>query len=77
MPTSLEQLNASDKYRFCPGQTCSVIYFSEQGQLFTVDDLKVPVFQKIRVKPFPSAIALAGVETELVKKLKRRVKVAW
>lgn len=46
IPTSLEQLNASDKYRFCPSQNCSVVYFSEQGQLFTVDDLKVPVFPK-------------------------------
>lgn len=45
-PTALEWLNAADKYRFCPSHNCSVTYFSEQGQVFTVDDLKVPVFQK-------------------------------
>ena len=25
---------------------CPVVYFSEQGQTYTSDDLKVPVFQK-------------------------------
>ena len=45
-PTALEQLNANGSYAFCRDPLCPVVYFSEEGQSFGVDDLKVPVFQK-------------------------------
>lgn len=43
---ALEQLNANGSYAFCRDPLCPVVYFSEEGQSFGVDDLKVPVFQK-------------------------------
>lgn len=46
LPVALEQLDSASAYGFCASPNCSVVYFSEQGQTFTIDDLKVPVFQK-------------------------------
>ncbi len=46
LPTALEQLNSQTSYRFCDSSTCPVVYFSTEGQTFTTQDLKVPVFQK-------------------------------
>ena len=45
-PPALAQLDADSSYAFCRDPICPVVYFSEQGQSFGVDDLKVPVFQK-------------------------------
>jgi hypothetical protein len=33
-------------YRFCPGATCAVVYFAENGPTFTTDDVREPVWQK-------------------------------
>jgi len=46
LPAALEQFNSAAAYGFCPSLKCSVVYFSEQGQIFATSDLKVPVFQK-------------------------------
>ncbi|MBW4555753.1 MAG: (2Fe-2S)-binding protein [Trichormus sp. ATA11-4-KO1] len=46
VPSALEQLDSASAYGFCASPNCPVVYFSEQGQTFTTDDLKVPVFQK-------------------------------
>lgn len=45
-PVALEQLEPQYEYRFCDRPECPVVYFSNQGNVFTTDDLKVPVFQK-------------------------------
>lgn len=45
-PTALKQLNPEAYYRFCSSSDCSVVYYSEDGQTFGIEDLKVPVFQK-------------------------------
>jgi hypothetical protein len=46
IPDALAQLNADNHYRFCESEDCQVVYFAEDGQIFTTDQLKVPVFQK-------------------------------
>lgn len=33
-------------YRFCPDRSCEVVYFDRSGQVFAVQDLRVPVWQK-------------------------------
>ena len=33
-------------YRFCASADCEVVYFDEQGRVFTVGDLRVAVWQK-------------------------------
>jgi hypothetical protein len=34
-------------FRFCPESTCDVVYVADAGQVFRVDDLRVPVWQKL------------------------------
>ncbi|MGQ9873055.1 putative iron-sulfur cluster-binding metallochaperone [Leptodesmis sp.] len=46
VPQSLERLNPQVDYQFCSSANCPVVYFSAAGDVFTTDDLKVPVFQK-------------------------------
>jgi len=45
-PEALKQLNPKVNYRFCSHSDCSVVYYSEEGQTFEIENLKVPVFQK-------------------------------
>jgi hypothetical protein len=45
-PLALETLNPNTTYFFCDATDCPVVYFSGEGQIFTVDQVKVPVFQK-------------------------------
>jgi CopZ-like zinc binding protein len=33
-------------HRFCPDPACAVVYFDANGQVFTVDDVRVAVWQK-------------------------------
>ncbi|MBY0497452.1 MAG: (2Fe-2S)-binding protein [Cyanobacteria bacterium] len=33
-------------HSFCPGATCSVVYFAADGQVYTTTDVRVPVWQK-------------------------------
>lgn len=33
-------------YRFCPDAACPVVYFSGNDEIFTVGDVRVPVWQK-------------------------------
>lgn len=46
IPAALEQLDAMSAYGFCQSPDCLVVYFSEQGNTFSINDLKVPIFQK-------------------------------
>lgn len=45
-PSALERLEPASEYRFCETAECSVVYFSTIGDTFTIQDLKVPIFQK-------------------------------
>jgi hypothetical protein len=45
-PMALEQLDPQQAYFFCAHAECPIVYFSEVGQKFTTDDVKVSVFQK-------------------------------
>ncbi|MGB7441521.1 MAG: hypothetical protein WA919_10665 [Coleofasciculaceae cyanobacterium] len=47
-PSALETLNPDTVYYFCAAPDCPVVYFNEEGQVFTVEQVKVPVFQKNR-----------------------------
>lgn len=44
-PAALRRLELVT-FRFCPDAACEVVYTSESGQVFNVDDLRVPVWQK-------------------------------
>ena len=37
---------SSAEYRFCPDPSCEVVYFDGAEQVFTVRDIRVPVWQK-------------------------------
>lgn len=45
-PSALVMLNPRENYYFCDSKDCQVVYFSEQNQIYNVNDLKVPVLQK-------------------------------
>lgn len=38
---------ASGEYRFCPDTGCAVVYFDGEGRRFSVQDVRVPVWQKL------------------------------
>ena len=50
---ALEQLDPLQFYSFCASSDCSVVYFFEASQSFTIADLKVPVFQKDTAEKVP------------------------
>ena len=35
------------EYRFCPDPSCDVVYFDGDGMTFSIEDLRVPVWQKL------------------------------
>ncbi|MBX3053730.1 MAG: hypothetical protein KF753_19785 [Caldilineaceae bacterium] len=45
LAVSLDSLT-SRAYRFCPTQSCEVVYFGERGDVYTEDDLRERVHQK-------------------------------
>lgn len=46
-PRALELLDAGRQYLFCPAAGCEVVYFTDTPQpVYTLTDLKVPVFPK-------------------------------
>ena len=46
IPSALESLNPDVAYYFCETSDCPVVYFNEKGQIFSIEQVKVPVFQK-------------------------------
>jgi hypothetical protein len=48
IPSALENLNANTAYYFCAAPDCPIVYFNEEGQIFSTEQVKVPVFQKDR-----------------------------
>ncbi|WP_410513771.1 (2Fe-2S)-binding protein [Paenibacillus sp. BR2-3] len=45
--SALETIVPDTSYFFCPNPSCSTVYFSETHlQIFTEDNMKVPVYQK-------------------------------
>jgi hypothetical protein len=43
---SLRLLNTTLIYRFCATRDCPVVYFANDGSIFTIEDISVPVYQK-------------------------------
>jgi hypothetical protein len=37
----------AESFRFCPGADCETVYFSADGQIYGVTDVRVPVWQKL------------------------------
>jgi hypothetical protein len=48
IPSALENLNPNTAYYFCAAPDCPIVYFNEEGQIFSTEQVKVPVFQKDR-----------------------------
>lgn len=46
LPNALAKLNAQQRYRFCASPDCPVVYFAEDGETFTSEQIKVAVFAK-------------------------------
>ncbi|ELS02920.1 BFD-like (2Fe-2S) protein [Xenococcus sp. PCC 7305] len=46
IPSALETLNSDTNYYFCTATDCPVVYFNEEGQIFSTKQGKELVFQK-------------------------------
>ena len=44
-PSALSTIDPSSAYSFCPNPDCEVVYYAN-GQVFSKDAIKVPVYQK-------------------------------
>ena len=49
IPSALENLNPDTAYYFCLAPDCPVVYFNQEGQIFSTEQVKVLVFQKDKV----------------------------
>jgi hypothetical protein len=38
----------SDEYKFCPSESCSTVYYSATGEIYTVDDVRELVTSKVK-----------------------------
>jgi hypothetical protein len=60
---------APGQYRFCPDAGCAVVYFDGEGRLFGVQDVRVPVWQKLAFGARPICYCFgeseASIRTEL------------
>lgn len=50
---ALSKLNTSLNYFFCDDENCPIVYFNQQKQTFSIEELKVPVFQKDKAQKVP------------------------
>jgi hypothetical protein len=48
---SLRRLNDELQYRFCTTKDCDVVYFGNDGSIFTTEDLSLRVYQKMPSNP--------------------------
>ena len=46
IPSALETFNSDTNYYFCTATDCPVVYFNEEGQIFSTKQVKELVFQK-------------------------------
>ena len=70
-PRALEQLNPETSYRFCASSDCSVVYYSETGQTFTTNDLKVPVFHKDSRETTPACYCFGWTRQRIAQEIKQ------
>lgn len=52
-PEALLKLNTNLNYFFCGDENCAIVYFNQQKQTFSIEELKIAVFQKDKSKNVP------------------------
>lgn len=68
--SALETIEPENAYVFCSNTACPIVYFSgNHSQTFEVNNLKVPVYQKIRAWMCLYVTALIGQESGFFKPL--------
>ncbi len=69
--SSLETIEPSNTYAFCPNPSCNIVYFSgTHSQIFEADALKVPVFQKNSNMDVPVCYCFNWTRQRLVQAVK-------
>lgn len=59
-------MSPGDTFFFCPSPDCKVVYFLEETMPFYVEDLKVPVTQKVKEGPKPVCYCFGYTEEAVI-----------
>jgi Zinc binding domain len=60
------------EYRFCPDAGCDVVYFDGNGMRFAVEDVRVPVWQKLPFGTRPICYCFGESEASIRAELEMR-----
>ena len=52
-------------YSFCPARDCSIVYFEDKGEHFSVDDLRIRVGLKVNDDPIPLCYCFGFDENDI------------
>ncbi|AFZ54637.1 putative iron-sulfur cluster-binding metallochaperone [Cyanobacterium aponinum] len=66
----LAKLNTTLNYFFCGEENCPIVYFNQQGQIFIIEELKVPVYQKDKSKNIPVCYCFNWTRESIYQKIK-------
>jgi Zinc binding domain len=70
-PSALETLNSQSNYFFCDSIDCPVVYFNEQSQTFTIEEIKVAVFQKEKSGKVPVCYCFNWTPTGILEEIQQ------
>jgi len=69
VPDALAKLSPQNSYRMCSNETCDVVYFNEQEEIYTTEDVKVAVFQKTDAEDCPVCYCFGWSRDKIKKEL--------
>ena len=58
-------------YNFCSARDCSIVYFEDKGEHFTVDDLRIRVGVKVKDDPIPLCYCFGFDENHIREEIER------
>lgn len=65
VPEALVKLEPNTTYKMCGNQECTVVYFNELGNAFSINDLKVTVFEKSKGEDSPVCYCFGWTKSKL------------
>lgn len=69
VPSALAKLELSASYKMCTNKACSVVYFSENLQMFVKTDIKVEVFTKSNEEDCPVCYCFGWTKKRVIQEL--------
>lgn len=69
VPSALAKLEPSASYKMCTNKACSVVYFSENLQMFVTEDIRVEVFTKSNDEDCPVCYCFGWTKKRVIQEL--------